>query len=608
MTHRAGERLFDAIGQLPEKMLLEAQQDGLTESQAQDRGLHEADSSQSSDIQQENSRLEAKRLKKQRRKQKRNNWVKLLGASAKYIPVAASLCLVFAGAYYVIGSMNKADHSTNFSMMKDGAAGGAGQDAAGDVEDTKESTESGGAQESAGVTGEEPAVDDGGMAGGAVQEGIDVTNPLDKQLPVRYDAYIGPALTMTATGDTQKIKTVRKLESVVTQELLDGVTQPLVQLADTYWIKNTSNEEQAVQLVYPFVTTLNQAFDMQEEILTAKGQEDLRVTYGIGGSVSADRHQNPQVKASVEDYGQLLDEEEDYQERALQKAADWEREVRVYSFRDISIQEDADFDGHTGVIGVTVQGAHADVLTYGFDHMQEKEDGTANYCFFPPQEQSAVYMIVTGQMDGEPKLGYYTNLDCVESIEGITCNMQEQKMSYSDALHLCSTAAAKQAEQTYGQEAYGRQMPDYLNADTVYQALTAIGEEDAFFDTLVQLYHGTELQEICEKMLSETRIVYALAAVMIPAKQVLQVTAHTQKLQNNGRYTLMADEAELNGEGYTYDLLLSAGSHLNIAKTAFKITMPKEWRISDSNMKLKRKKSLWKAVLRDGEYYFTLTR
>lgn len=537
------------------------------------------------------------RQKKKQRIRKWNARIEKLGGYLKYIPIAACLCLVFIGAYYVVGGFKNTGRDgalDKFSMSSGTDAGGVAMQ-----ETTEEAEQADAAAGGAGM------IADGGE-GESGKESSTAAPPF--HLPLRCDAYEGPVIAMTATGDTQKLKTSRRLEGVAATEHYGGITQPLLHVADVYQIKNTSDEDKTLQLVYPFVTTLNLAYDLEGKILEVEGLDNPIVAYGIGDSVSACANQNPAEVSSVEDYGQLMDEESEYQERALQKEADWNQEVSVYTFSEISVQESSAFYKNTGVIGVRVDGTDADVLTYGFDHSAKTDEGASNYCFFVPQEQEQpqLMMIVAGELESEPELGYYANLDCVEQAGGIQCTMEKQLMSYSDALRLCSAAAAKQMAHDYAQGVYAGELPEYLNADAVYQALTVISGEEGFFDTLVQRYQSTELKEIYEKLLGETRIVYAMTTVTVLAKQTLKVTAHTQKRQNNGYY--YTPQAEKDDADYRFDLLSSAGSHLNIAKSTFVLTLPDEWQVTDSSLNLKRKKSIWKAALQTDSYYFVLAR
>ena len=115
--------------------------------------------------------------------------------------------------------------------------------------------------------------------------------------------------------------------------------------------------------------------------MQVKGQEQAAVTYSIGDSIQAYRGADATGAVSFEDYQQIFTQESDYQERALAKEADWDRSVYVYTFSDIQVQEEAAAANASGVIGVTVNGAQSDVLTYGFDHSFRKEDGSRNDCF-----------------------------------------------------------------------------------------------------------------------------------------------------------------------------------------------------------------------------------
>ncbi len=576
MTHSAGERLFEAIGQLPEEMILEAEQDGTAEESREPDTViwpHE-----------KTEILE----KKQHRKQHKKHLKGLAGCLDRYfqyIPIAVCLCVIFGSAYFILDEFYDINSSAGFSISGSSGTSGNGTEGRGDT----------------------AMLDDRGLAGssGLDEQKDDAAQRPLNSLPVRYDSYEGPIIALTATGDTQKIKTGRTLKGTVTAEEYGGAVQPLLNVTDIYRIKNTSKEDKTLQLVYPFAATLNLAYDLKGELLKVKGLDTLAVTYGIGDSVSIFQDQklqdqNPDEASEIDDYERLFDDAGDYQERALEKAADWSREVSVYTLSHISVQKERAALNNPGVVSVTVNGADADVLTWGFDHSMKIEEGISRYCVIASAEQGQIMLIVTGEQEGEPEIGYYSNLDCEERIEGITCTMQKQRMSYTDALRWCSAAAEKQITKEYEEGVYAGELPEYFDADAAYRALTIIEGEEAFYDTLVQRCQSTELMEIYEKIFGEMRIIYAMAAVSIPPGKTIKVIARTQKRQCNGHYSLAEGRTE-EKQDYAYDLLLSAVSRLNVKKTSFQLALPKGWQLIDNDLGLKCKKNVWKGKLKNSE-------
>lgn len=483
----------------------------------------------------------------------------------KYIPALLCIGMTLFAVYGIVGHVNLDRDRTDFflsaSADRDGLDQGLQDGIAADFDSDQEDGQ-----------------DDAGF-------GADMIDPV---MPARFDAYEGPALTMTATGDTQNVKTTRKLQTEVTAQYYRGAAQPLLHVLDCYQIKNTSNEDKALQLVYPFATTLNLSYGMEEGVLTVQGQKEQEIEYGIGDGISAFFGGKPYEGATLAEYTSLSNTRTEYQENALQKAMDWNREVCVYFLTDIQVEE-----GSGGVVGVSVTGEAADVLTYGFDYAApsgEEEDRTANYCFFAPTEYARPMLIVTGQQEGEPKLGYYSNLDCEDEVEGIRCTLQKRKMSYADALHLCSQETARKTKLDYDNQKYTGKLPEYFDEAVVYQALTVISTEDDFYDTLVQRYQKVDLEEIFETMLEETRLVYAMATVTIPAKKTLKVTAQVQKRQADGNYAL-AGEEENENTVYQYDFASAEDSRLNIKKTVFQMPEPEMWKATAKNPGLEKRGS-----------------
>ncbi len=532
------------------------------------------------------------------------------GEYLKYLPVAVCLSMVFAGAYYVVnhsfraGSddafyMNDSDGSKSDQKAEDAVA-------AGENRDDGFTSENGGL---AGINGSsEPAA--------GSDDAKEMAGDAGLQLPVRYDAYEGPVVAMTATGDTHNLKTSRQLKCKVSVEKGSESSQPLLHISDQYAIKNTSKEDKTFQLVYPFASTLNLAYEMDQEILQIQGRKHSAVKYEIGESILACRrrglsqgsamapggyqgYEAQQAEAagasSMEDYERLFDQEGEYQKNALAKEADWEREVSVYTFSDFQMGEDAQKRNNPAVVGVTVYGADADVLTCGFAHSSVPVDEVANHCFFFSENQARLMLVVTGKQDREPAIGYYSNLDCEEEIEGVQCTMQKQKMTYSDALQLCAAAVAKQTLQDYGQDVYAGELPEYFNASAAYQALTMLSGEDEFYDILLAQYGSTELREVCEKLFGETRLIYAMSTVTIPAKKTLKVAAHIQKRQSSAFFTIPEQDVhdDMQKETYGYDFLNGTKSLINGTKTNIQLYLPKSWKLAKSSLNFKRKKAVW---------------
>ena len=166
--------------------------------------------------------------------------------------------------------------------------------------------------------------------------------------------------------------------------------------------------------------------------------------------------------------------------------------------------------------------------------------------------------------------------------------MSQEEMSYADALRLCSKDAVRQLRNHYEQGLYDAELPEYMNEDAAFRVLTMISEEEDFYRALMQRYENTELTEVFERMLGETRVVYAMATVTIPAKETIRAVVQTQKRQNAGNYMLLTDDDETDrmdenqtdvydaggmeeGGTYVYDFLSAAQSRLSVKKTDFMV-------------------------------------
>lgn len=611
MTKNAGERLFLAIGHISDDMILEADRERLTvkeETVSKSLAMQEPDPNTKSgtDTEEENEGLtsadtdgnEKKRIYETRKRPIRNKEMINAGKYLKYLPVAACLCIVLGSAGYIIHGFMQAGSSDSMSIR---SAVDQSADQTDDSSDNgmemamDQNASTGNAEQDEEISGSSDGSESGYTQNQAedIQEGI--PQKQKELFPICYDAYQGPVFPLTATGDTQKLKVSRNLKGIVATDA-DGMS-PYLRVTDVYKIKNTSGHDKTLQLVYPFVSTMNRTSETNEEILEIQGglESDQTVAaYSMGESVLAYRNADMSETSAMSDYQKIFNEQTDYQEQALAKEADWNQKVTVYNFSDVLMQEETSGTGQPLVFGVTIKGTDAAVLTYGFDHSFANENSDSNHCFFVSEEQKKRVLIVTGEQEGDPVFSYYTNLDCEEKIDGPDYEITGQEMTYTDALRLCSNDAARKLRQDYERGVIATEFPDYMNEDAAFRVLTMISEEDRFYDTLLQRYQSVELSEIFERLFGETRVVYARATVTIPARKTIRVTVHIQKRQKN---TMDAGTKESDAETQQqYDFFPGMQSHLQIVKTSVSLQLKEEWQLAGQNLGLTEKqKQIWKA-------------
>ncbi len=605
MTNNAGERLFQAMEQIPDDIILEAAQEQIIADTAESDSNKQAEAVQGNKDSNSADAADGGMAGTQAKKLPRwNVLAQKLNGYFKYLPVAACLCIVFFGAYYVIINSRLGVPGTGIHT-EGGYAGGASdgtvkkEEAEMDLA-REESAKQDHALENEAATGGAPesGIQSDGGTNEETQEGVRDDAGSDGSiryeataLPARYDAYEGPVFALTATGDTQKLRISRSLKADILADPL-----PVMQIADTYEMKNTSDADKTLQIVYPFVTAFREAWDDSLPVLSLLEEPEVPISYSIGESICAYRGADLSETSSMEDYEQLFDAEADYQEQALEKEAGWNQKVQVYTFSNIRLKENAQ-DGASGIVGVTVSSQEAKVLTYGFDHSFEREDGSSNHCFFLPGEQKKLVLIVTGDLEEEPRVGYYSNLDCVErlDISSLDYDMRKQEMSYTNALRICSKEATDLLCKALAEET-GEEAAPYINAEAALRALTMIGEEEDFYNTLQQRYQSTELREVFERIFGETRVVFARATITIPAGKSVQVAARTQKRKQQET------------QEYAFDFFSAAHSQLPLKKTAFRLTVEDGLSLTEQNLGLKQKKaSVWKAVLSKKPYSFSVT-
>ncbi|MDE7310507.1 MAG: hypothetical protein K2N87_02620 [Eubacterium sp.] len=636
MRENAGERLFQAMGQIPDDMILEAaaypMAAGKSEQEQTDKNHmpqaktgkslgtpakdgEPAESAESA-ANEEPAESEANgdSMEPASGEDKLARWkvpVEKLGGYLKYLPVVACLCIVFGGAGYIVSNFKMGSSAPPGIHMGGYDSGGMHESGEGGIEkdmaledatltdDSSAQAQENGMQFDSGTGG----VTDGEEEKSSEQKDAGADGAAPGILPRRYDAYEGPVFALTATGDMQNLKVTRSLKAAIKadpmekaggQEAKGEEAPPLLQVTDTYQIKNTSNSDKTLQIVYPFVTTFGQKPDASGQVLSIKGEPQIPVSYSIGESILAYQDTEQPQTSTMEDYEQIFNAQTDYQEQALEKEAGWNQKVQVYTFSDIRLREGAE-----GVVGVTVSAKEAEVLTYGFDHSFGREDGSSNHCFFLPDEPEKLVLIVAGEQEAEPQVGYYSNLDCVERLDmdNLEYEMHSQEMSYANALRICSNDAAGQLREDLTKAASGKEAAPYVNAEALLRALTMISEEDSFYDTLKKRYQSTELKEVFERIFGETRVVYAKITVTIPAKESIQAVAQIQKHK----------QKQQEGKEYSFDFFHTAQSGLPLKKTDFRLELDDGWTLAQQDMGLEQKKaSVWKAALSKKAYSFSV--
>lgn len=625
MTENAGERLFLAIGQISDVMILEAERERLDVNEADrqtvsaaaqepdlrtkrgadtdananenEKKYRNGNTGSSSNGAADKTADAAKTTnadKKANTDKKANADKKIMnpGRYLKYLPVAACLCIVLGSASYIIRGFMQPKSSDSMSIRS------------GFHQNTDQNTDQSDGQKSdSSDNGVELAMDADGSAQSAAAQDEAASGSVQggesgfmQQLPVCYDAYEGPVFPLTATGDTQKLKVSRNLKGIVaTDDDADDI-RPYLRVTDVYKIKNTSGHDKTLQLVYPFAATMNAASGTNGEILKVEGipkSGQTDVSYSLGESVLSYQNADSSKTSTMADYQQIFNEQTDYQEQALAKEADWNQKVTVYTFSDIGMREETADTNQPAVFGVTIKGKDANVLTYGFDHSFANDDGSSNHCFFISEEQKKRVLIVTGEQEGDPIPACYTNLDCEERIDGNDYEMTGQEMTYAEALRLCSNDAARKLRQDYERGLFAAELPFYMNEDAAFRVLTIISEEERFYDTLMQRYQSVELSEIFERLFGETRVVYARATVTIPAKRTVRVTVQVQKRYKK---TMDAGEGEQETEKQMqYDFFPGTQSHLKITKTSVLLQLKDAWQLTGQNLGLlEKRKQIWK--------------
>ena len=427
---------------------------------------------------------------------------------------------------------------------------------------------------------------------------------------------------MTATGDNQDFQAIRKLRCEIQNQYIENIlsVQPVLNVHDSYEIWNLSSEEKTVQFVYPFVTTLNYAYEMDEPLIQMsaryengeEGQEEIGadIKYCAGKSISAFQNRSPEQDSTFGDYESLLaDEGNTYMEQALRNQTMEYEEMNIYLFQNFSI--DASQANRSAVLGITVTGTEREFYTYGFDYEEWVAEDEVRCSFFVPESQDGHFMLITPG-NAKINIGYYTNLNWEERVSGVSCQVLKQPIGKYYALKVCARWMLQELRKDYENGLYAAALPEYLDDEMLLGLTADLADDGELYQVFRRRYQTTELTEVFASVLGEARIVFALFMVTVPAGQPVQVTANTQKRQMLGNFDISPDEITDGASEYAYDFFVRTGNRINIQKATLRCILPREWKIAGPKEgwqeKQKGEAAVWKRKLIENSYQVQISR
>ncbi len=383
-----------------------------------------------------------------------------------------------------------------------------------------------------------------------------------------YDSYAGPVFPLTILEEVSGLSAERTVTwdfSPNTSVADTGVYTPSLNVTDEYLLTNSTEEDITVTAVYPYAGT----FDTPPLVLTVDGTEtESELNFGnYAAGPSSDGEDSLSVGllslSSWEDYKALL-EDGSYLEDALTPATDLTIPVTVYTFTDAQYTGSKNADAPYLNVEANVDYSQTALLTYKFNgYSYDMDTGDVSCGFFVPSENSrsaddTYYLIVLGQDLDDYTVQGYKNAGCErkDQLDGVSAAVSRQETTLDQILmELC------QLHVDTLRDSLNRAIDLYYSDEvTVEMYCEQMSKAVAMYIQLgenpTQL-HGPMLEDLFTEVEAQTRVLYRVFSLTIPAQSTVDVCILQAKSESYD-YSCTAEDVSIRG----YDLVTQLGSSL----------------------------------------------
>jgi len=376
-----------------------------------------------------------------------------------------------------------------------------------------------------------------------------------------FMSYAGPVFPLTLSESDDTITAVRSILYDFSLPGKDSTSVWGANVEDSYTLSNSSTEEKAIKVIYPFVGSFK---ELQEQMpaITVNGQEVLPALYagGYSGGFTGVLSENDQDGSynilelnNWEGYKSLL-EDGSYQSNAFAPYPVLSQKVTVYTFSDF--EAPAEYDAATQAISFTIDSDKTIILQYGFEGGEFGDDGFRRYSYFVPngvrRSSEAKMLIVIGEDISDYALQGYKNGACEKGneLEGVSATVTRNERVLSDVL-------GDLIDHFFEQYGDGNSL-----AVSREMFLGAVSEFLVQYGLLSESVRDRYKYGMMEDIISETnnlkRVFYLKFEVTIPAGGSVTVTAGMHKMPSYDFACSGSDNIGIQG----YDMVTRLGSNL----------------------------------------------
>lgn len=403
-----------------------------------------------------------------------------------------------------------------------------------------------------------------------------------------YMSYGGPAFPLTLSAPDEAISATRNIAYDFSLPTEDSIRVWGATVTDSYALFNSSEEEKAVTVRYPFVGSF-QDLNKQMPTITVDGQK-VSPTLHAGafrGDGIEDFDPSPNPK-SWEGYKALL-ADGSYIYNAFSKNPTLSQRVTVYTFTDFELP--AKVDSGRLTIFYNIDPTKTTVFTYGFDGVRIDEDGTYRVGDVSQPEQAKL-LVVLGDDIGEYsyKIG---NSDDGKELDGASATVTQTEEVFSDVMGELVTDYFAQygdgAALTISHEMFLDNVSQFL----CQSGLASTPNEDLFqYTWLEDVFAHTQVME---------RVFYLDFDVTIPAGEDASVAAQLYKEPSFDFGGSGSKNEGIQG----YDMVTQLESNLSFDQITAELTSTDHIKIVRQNFGFDLKNNISKVELDpDTEHYY----
>ena len=405
--------------------------------------------------------------------------------------------------------------------------------------------------------------------------------------------YAGPIMPISIENDLTDIDIERKL----TLDFNDFYKDKELKVYDEYSFKNTSKEDKKIEIIYPFISNIQNSKKYIPKLSTNNKALDSEVIIGqytgafvgmYGDESKSDKTYNLESLSTWDEYKNLLSDDSYYKD-AIEKNVFKDQLVTVYSFENVIYPE----ENHAATIALEFKlPKDSQVMTFGINGASiDSETREYIYDYFVRHNRGQKIIII-GEAPKEYKVNGYENGACEKEDKRISATVSSQTKLLSEVIKECIMETKERYNDLYF-------ISDLINDENIYNSVIKMLNYTEFGDKPKDRYSFNRLDDLISESLSMDRIMFLRKEIEIKSGESLKLKG---VLIKDSSYDFAGAESEGNKGVSGFDLITSIKSQNKFNKQKAEIILPNDYIIVNQNFGFDKENS--KIIDLKDEYYY----